>query len=309
MKFAIHVGFSKTGTTTLQRHLFAGHSQIEYVGKPYAEEPFKQALHHFMMADSTLYQPKKLDLFQRIQKRMKNADSSKKVFLLSEEMMVSYTKVRDKGVVAQRIKEYLQPQKIIITIRNQEDLLKSAYLSRGRLLLNVPQKYTQLAVSFSEWLELSYTNFQRSYLEHANFVSTIDFYSRLFGKENVCVVVLEELINDTETHINKLSQFLGIDAKEALACVGTAHEHKEITQTILDLERLKTKFFPFHRSGLAGGILKIAGFFKKRKYKDAAAEIHLPEGWEQRLNELYAAGNQRLVDEYHLPLQKYGYPL
>ena len=31
----IHIGPSKTGTTTLQREIFAKHSQIAYLGKPF----------------------------------------------------------------------------------------------------------------------------------------------------------------------------------------------------------------------------------------------------------------------------------
>ncbi len=63
--------------------------------------------------------------------------------LLSEELSVSCTKSRDKGMVAQQLKEVSQPSKILITIRNQWDTLKSAYLTRGRLLLYVPEKYRE----------------------------------------------------------------------------------------------------------------------------------------------------------------------
>jgi len=307
MKFVVHVGFSKTGTTTLQRRLFAVHSQVEYLGKPYGDDAFKDVLHRFMMEDGTVYRPEELDLKQRIDARLDAADASKRVLLLSDEMLLSYTKVRDKGEVARRIKDYLQPEKIIITLRRQQELLAAAYLSRGRLLLNVPLKFANLAVGFEDWLDMSYANFHRSYLEHANFVSTVDFYCGLFGKENVCVLLLEELMGDREAHISKLAQFLDIDAREALACVGDAHEHKPISRAVLELEELQAKFFPFHRSAVVGGILKAAGFFKRRKYKDAPAEVMLPEGWETRLNALYAAGNRRLADVYGLPLEKYGY--
>ncbi len=309
--FAIHVGFSKTGTTTLQNHLFRNHSQVEYLGKPYCDPSLKAELHRLMMLDSIAYQAEVdgLSLREIVNSRFATMGKDKRVLLLSDEMFVSYTKVRDKGVIAQRIQDVLAPQKIIITIRNQKELLKSAYLSRGRLLFNVPPRFYGLHVTFEQWLSLGYDNFARGYLEHADFAKTIAYYARVYGRENVCVLLLEELIHKKAAHLQKLADFLGIDAAEALTRVQDAHEHQEISQAILDWEALNTRFFPVNTWFPVRAALTLITTVRKKIKKDAQAYVTITASWEKRLRDIYRAGNQQLVHEYGLPLEQYDYPL
>ena len=51
----IHIGVGKTGTTTLQNNLFARHSGILNVGRPYANEEFKQAIDSLRDDDASDY--------------------------------------------------------------------------------------------------------------------------------------------------------------------------------------------------------------------------------------------------------------
>lgn len=309
--FVMHVGFSKTGTTTLQNHLFAKHSQIQYLGKPYRDDHLKAALHRLMMEDSIAYQASVDGVFLAtlVKSELANMAQPKRVLVLSDEMFVSYTKVRDKGVIARRIQEVLGPEKVIITIRHQMELLKSAYLSRGRLLFNVPPRFSGLAVTFEQWLTLGYEHFHRGYLEHANFAKTIDWYVHLFGKENVCVLLLEELIHNKTGHLERLSNFLGIDTVESMACVADAHEHQEVSQAVLDWEALNTHLFPFNRWFLMRGALRLAAAAKKKLHKEKPANVTISATWQKRLTDMYREGNQHLVQEYQLPLAQYGYPL
>ncbi|MCP5107627.1 MAG: hypothetical protein GY950_29840 [bacterium] len=308
---AVHIGFSKTGTTTLQRHLFRGHPQIEFLGKPYPDDSLKTLIHRLMMQETLVYDPTLLQT--HLEEIVKKTDPSKKVVLISDEMLLSYSKVRDKGVVAQRLKEIFrsggsQPL-ILITIRNQFEILKAAYLSRGRLLLNVPPKYSGLHVSFEEWLTLSYENIERSYLGHIDYFKTIDFYAALFGSGNVCVLPLEEVVRDTGAYITKLSGFLGIDREAALGLVSGEHANRGISQLQLEAEALRGRWFPFHRFFPVSGMLRFYSSFKKIIKKDKDADITISSGWRDRLRELYLPGNRELSRKYELPLESYGYPL
>ncbi|MCP5045782.1 MAG: sulfotransferase [bacterium] len=307
--FAIHVGFPKTGTTTLQNHLFSRHSQVEYLGKPYADDQFKEGLFHLMMSDSVVYQPEMFPVKEYIRDREESMEPSKRVIMLSEEIFLSYSKVRDKGQVARRVRDVLAPDKIIITLRNQFNLLKSAYLGRGRLMVNVPSRFSGLSVTFEQWLALSYESIQSNFIELADYVKTVDYYSRIFGKEKVQVLLLEELVKDKESYLGRMSEFLGIDADESLQWLRDAHDNRGISQAMLDSELLRTRWFPFHRFPPVAGALKLVSFIKKKRFKDAAAKADLPGPWAERLKNLYSKGNQRLAEEYGLPLEKYEYPL
>jgi hypothetical protein len=305
---ALHVGFSKTGTTTLQQFLFSKHSQIEYLGKPYTDDILKSHLYRLIGQESLVYDHSPLaEYFSK--KILKTEHGSKRLILISDEVLVSYSKVLDKGMVAQRLKKVFPGARVIFTIRNQLEILKAAYLSRGRLLLNVPDKYEGLHVSFEDWLELSYRSIERSYLGHVDYFKTIDYYSGLFGRDNVCILLLEELIDRPGEYVKKLAGFLGIDYDEALALVAEQHANRGITRYRLEFESLITKFFPFHHFFLVLGLVKLYFLLKRVIKKDQYAEVSIPVGWSERLGGLYCEGNRKLSSVYQLPVEKYGYPL
>ena len=87
----IHIGFPKTGTTTQQNHLFAKHSQIAYLGKPYKDARLQTGLHHLIMQESTIYQSSSLKEYM---KSLEIDEPGKKLVLVSDEIMVSVSKVR-----------------------------------------------------------------------------------------------------------------------------------------------------------------------------------------------------------------------
>ena len=229
--------------------------------------------------------------------------------MLSDEMLVSYSKARDKGLVARRLKDVFPAAKILFTIRNQFDILTAAYLSRGRLLAYVPKKYSGLHVSFDDWLKLSLENIERSYLGHIDYVKTVDYYADLFGKENVSVLLLEEFVTDRKTYMEKLAAVLNIDVEEALTLTENKHEHREISQSQLNFERFRTRLYPLSRVPLVFGMVKpvfsLRGLFRK----DKSAKVTVSEKWRERLAPMYREGNRKLADVYGLPLEKFGYPL
>jgi hypothetical protein len=308
LETAVHVGFPKTGTTTLQKHLFSRHSQILYLGKPYNDDALKTQMHRLIMQESLVYDP--AELKELLKKELsKQTDDSKKIILLSEELLVSCTKTRDKGLVARRLKEVFQPAKVLFTIRNQFETLKSAYLTRGRVLLYVPERYSGLHVTLDEWLEVSYKNLERSYLGHIDYFKTVDYYAKLLGKENIGVLLLEELVHTPGEFIKKLSAFLGIDADQGLqllkgkrANIGTGHIQ-------LEAEALRSKWHPLSNFFLVSKMLKVYLALKKNVKKKKSAEIPISDDWIERLRQLYTKGNQQLAGKYELPLENYGYPI
>lgn len=308
MNITIHVGFSRTGTTTLQRHLFSRHPEIHYLGKPYGDGLLGQELEKLMEQESTRYDSTILKNHADESIRGRKLPAGKKMALVSDERLVSYSKVRDRGLTAERLKETLRPCRILFTIRSQFDTLRSAYLSRGRFLLNVPSRYSGRFVGFDEWLALGYVHMERSYIGHLDYVKTIDYYARLFGRDKMLVLPLEELINDKNLYIRKLTGFLGIDHIAALSLVGDHHEHRDIDGRQLDMERLYSRWHPLSKSPPVSIILRSYLRLKYLGRRDREACPPLPEGWTGRLSELYRDGNRKLAQDFGLPLKQYGYP-
>ncbi len=308
INIVLHVGFSKTGTTTLQKYLFSHHSQVHYLGKPYADDTFKTLVHRLIMQESLVYDPAPLKKYLECQILL-TSNPAKKVILLSEEMLLSYSKTRDKGLTAQRLKEAFPSAKILFTIRDQFELLKAAYLSRGRQLNYVPPKYSGLHVTFREWLALAFENIERSYLGHADYFKTIAYYARLFGKDRVCVLLLEELIHTPGEYAVKLSDFLGIAAGETRELLAGQHANRGISRFQLESEILRSRWYPFSRFYLISKLLKIYLILTKKARRAQDAEVEIPPDWVDRIGGLYKAGNLLLISDYDLPLEKYGYPV
>lgn len=305
---AIHIGFPKTGTTTQQKHLFANHSQVSYLGKPYENDVLKKEILKLVMEESLTYDPTVLKEYLAQQAAKKN-NRGKKLVVLSDELLVSASKVRDKGVVANRVKEVFKPAKILVTVRNQLEMLKSAYVNSGRLLKNVPPKYKGRAITFEDWLEMSWENPDRSYIGNIRYIDTIDYYAGLLGKEKVCVLLFEEFIFHKEQYTRKLSEFLTIDADESIRLLEGQHENPGLMQSQLDLELSSSKLGTRGRLPFIPGVLRRLYRFRGLFKQDGKARVDMPGSWAERLKEYYSKGNRKLIEEYSLPLKKYDYPI
>lgn len=306
--FLIHVGFSKTATTTLQKHLFAKNSQLEYLGKPFQSDSLKTQIDRLLRQETTTFDSSSAK--QEISMFLLNPrDSMKKWLVLSEEKFVSCSKVRDKGVIARRIKDVLNPSRILFTIRNQFDILKDAYLSGGRLLPNAPQMYSSLFVEFDDWLSNSYQNYDRSYIGHVDYYKTISYYSELFGKKNVCILLFEEFVQNQEVFIRKLTDFLGIDFTEALKAVENKHENQGIGLAQLDMERAMAKLYPLIKIPALRKFIKFSFRQLYKHRKKSSAQLKFSVQWNDVLSDFYKAGNMNLMNHYNLPLELYNYPL
>jgi len=302
---AIHIGFPKTGTTTLQKHLFAKHPGILYLGKPYGDTDLKAMINRLVMQESTVYHSDSLKEY--IKKHLANEPGQeKKVFLISDETYVSAAKVRDKGVVAHRLKELFAEAKILVTIRNQMDAVKSGYIGGGRILGNVPKKYKNKIISFKEWLEISGKMYHGDFVRNVVYFDTIDYYARLFGKENICVLLFEDLVKNPHEFTRKLSLFLDIDFETSWDLIQNAHENKRISQADFQIETLRSKL------GFIGNvtlIVKLMNGLGEIWGTSKRSDVDIPGEWYQPLWNLYKEGNRKLVENYRLPLENYGYPL
>jgi hypothetical protein len=304
----IHIGFPKTGSTTLQNHLFAKHSQIQFLGKPYADEEFKRQMHRLIMEESTIYDPAPLKEYLEA---FTVEDAGKKIIAVSDEIMVSVSKVRDKGIVAQRLKEVFGECKILVNIRNQFEILKSTYINGCRLLTTVPGKYRGRFVGFEDWLEYSYEIRSRSHIANFDYWNTIDFYCRLFGEENVLVQAFEEFVRQKEAYVETLTAFLDIDKTEAMDLLQNAHDNPRMEQSRLDFEHLVGNRVPIGKNRV---LYKAAGLYRSMariwgKGEPKKAKVIIPGHWKQKINETYRDGNQKLMQKYKLPLEDYGYPV
>lgn len=96
----VHIGHSKTGTTTLQDHLFSKHHQIAYLGRPYKSKHLEVDLRRLVLQDSTQFDGSALkETIDTYRNGINN-----KTIVISEETF-STVRCIDRGIMAERIKK------------------------------------------------------------------------------------------------------------------------------------------------------------------------------------------------------------
>jgi hypothetical protein len=307
----VHVGYLKTATTTFQRHLFSNHPDIDYLGKTIPDMRFRGDELYQEMLRLTDEDEVRYDGGARLREIVRGyrEASDRKVLLLSHENLI-HPWGNDKGLIARRIHSAFGPCRIVITLRNQLEVIRSFYAMHGQygdgvFLVASPHERVRTPMSFKRWLRLSMRAPWKNLPSVLHYYDVIHFYASLFGRENVGVFLFEEFVRDPESYVRKLSAFLGIDTEKAIALVAGKRENQRFTKfeaAYLRLARvLGLQRFDWSRETAPWWIRQLRDCFGKN-------EVYIRPAWADSIAELYAEGNRRLEEEFDLPLEEYGYP-
>ena len=311
----IHVGLPKTGTTFLQEEVFPNLSQVNYLGKrlalretrgvAYLSEGISQFCHALLSETIHYREHEQRRLFER---HVEPALEDKRINLVSEESFSDGTV--DRGLIAERFCDLFGPVKFLIAIRRQQDLAQSMY---SDFLKRIPDERTR-HLNFDRWLEMHWRRLQGSWFERSELVrfqyyDLVAHYARLVGRDNVGVLVFEEMKDDPPCFTRRLAGFLGVDEAEteaALAREAPADMNTRASRS----QRLAI------RVGALAGLNGSVGDFLPRPVKTAikgvvdrgdAKSIRLSAEWSDRIGELCRWDNERLAREWDLPLERHGY--
>ena len=229
---------------------------------------------------------------------------------------IPYIWTVDPNSVARKLKiifkdtEIFGKVKIIITIRKQDDIIKSMYAQ----VYNMVFKRFKQTNSFKKFLRYSFENKDQFILDAIDYNNVIKTYEELFGKENICVLVFEELKEDKKSFIKKLTDFMGIDFNEAMSLIENKHTNKRSSSTEIyqSDERRITELLGYYKAKLGIGRLGLSNsfiyrFLDKIYIYGRKLKIEIPKFYEKELEKLYEKGNKELSDRYNLGLQKWGY--
>ena len=194
-----HIGFPKTATTFLQRHLFVSHPEINPIGKPnprwreFGEVIFEPDRIHFSAG--------------AVWQRMASAVSEDRVNVFSEEHVSTGIGASgiarvgdDRLTIAERLHQISPRAEIIVTLRNQLDLIPSYWHIRTRGKGDINRWVAgQEAGGFSE-------------IDLFLFSKILDTYSSLFGKDRVRVLLYEDFLASPQQFTREVCRILGADS-------------------------------------------------------------------------------------------------
>jgi Sulfotransferase domain len=301
-----HLGYPKTGTTTLQTSFFPHHKDIDYQGKlipshRYRDPELFNLIYSFQTA-STLSWDGEIEIQRRI--RGIASRSTRKIVLFSSENFL-HPETADIGLVAERFARAFPEAKFIITLREQADMLNSFYRNHGAFgqylfvmkELDLPLR---LPLEFGEWLEYQFRTPNKNVLGTLQYDRVVDKYIGLFGREKLLIDLFEQLKSSPAVYFGELCEFLGVDPP---ASPWTAPNIENIglsdDELRLAAQRIREPIDPKQDQSMLAVILP--------QKKEFPIETGLPEPWLSMVRERFRPGNRRLVEATRLPLADFGY--
>ena len=291
-RVAIHPGFVKTATSTLQRHVFPRHPEIAYLGLPAPTAELEWAIRHLCQADSTLWEGERVTAILRAAAEAAPAD---RLLLVSYENFALHEST-DKGLVAARLAALFPRAAILFTIRRQEELVTSWYLTKLRTRIK-----RKAFIPFEEWYWTERREPHLSILDDLRYAPTIEAYRRLFGAERVAVVPFELLRREPAAFARACATALGVDPETFARLLAGHRENASMSQRYFDFWRRFGHLLP----------RRLARKWARRMpmHEGPSARIPLPEPIRADIARVVAEDNRRLAELTGLDLAGLGYTL
>ena len=317
-RIIIHIGYPKTATTTLQKHLFSIHNEIGYIDNLDFSKQLRKAI-YFQRELSFI---KSIDLYKKELIILLNKYDSKKVIIYSNESLLSYSmfysfepypnvRTIDPVTIARKIK-YLFSNldieiEIMIAVRRQDTMIRSLYT---QVYNQVFSKFKKTK-TFDSFLEFAHQNKEDFIYDSLDYFNVINYYQNLFKHSKIKILIFEKLINEPEIFWKEMFEFLGVKTIDCDKNENTRNLGKNIYKTddrkLNDLLLLyKQRYFPsfkLHKKFLF--LNKLANISIKGKN----INIHLSDEQKNIILTHFNNSNKALSKEYDLKLEKYNYYL
>ena len=332
----IHAGLNKTGTTSLQRLLFARHPEVAFLGKyplgkrnPAEGRYLTHGMGEFLddvigfepgvewerlQQTGVAYTPDCPEMWRRqfaahIQPFL---DEERVPVWSLERLCLGSPRVRE--VRALRIAQAFGPCKVVMVLREPLALVESLYFQRLKAaqLRDPATSQTGRYLSISDWLEDCWEGEQRDVLGIVDYGRTIQWFVDLFGRDNVGVFLFEDLVGQPETFLSELCAFCGIDSEQAYALMQNTRKNVRWTEESIArlrwIDRIPAAPYLFRKAPKARRA-RWLGVDRKHALSGSRARAEIPAEWAARISDACRSSNHFLRDEWGLALDRHGYPL
>jgi hypothetical protein len=206
----------------------------------------------------------------------------------------------DRYEIAERLSDLFPTAKIIVVIRNQFDIIKSAYLQK--------LKFEMDYIPFSEWLEAKRARLHlTSFLHYFDYLTLFRLYSNLFDGR-VRIFIYEDFRKNYDLFIRDLCRYLGINEEKALRVYDNRTRNVRWSRSYFALNRMLNNY------PLLSGISSIIPSRLKANLKSLIrvgrpVEIDYSEEEKSFIKDFYKDSNTALSQRLGLDLETYGYPV
>ena len=198
----IHIGYPKTGTTFLQNEIFPKLNEVHYI----RSDRIRPETSKIMRQEEFSFD------YEQVKNNLEKHLVDGKNLISNEGFMGNLLvgKAINNKLIADRLAFLFPNVKIIITIRNQYDLVESLY-----------KQYIQLGgtKTLREFVKFKEGRFEHNDFrwdltlspEMFNYATLAAYYEKLVGRENVFLISFELLQKDPARFLDQLLKWMGVD--------------------------------------------------------------------------------------------------
>ena len=271
----IHIGVSKTATTTLQRNVFERVGGVLFLGKPGPHERDRTvdgfSKEHSALLERTLQTMiggrvcphKDIETLRIVLERLKTSDAP---IVYSDELLAE-NKYLSFAEIGTGLKDIFGAANLLVTVRDPQTALPSAYFHE---ILRFPDTN----VCFSEWLDDAIANPRRvnhraESLDQYRYGSMLREFQTVF--ENITILRYEDLVANPSSFSATLARQLG-----------TAPKTIESLLALPAKNPTRSELFYRYR-GLAKKFVSLVPFLDLRSFSIARKLNAAIEGFTERL--------------------------
>ncbi|MEM1111190.1 MAG: sulfotransferase domain-containing protein [Pseudomonadota bacterium] len=319
-RFVLHIGLSKTGTSTLQRAVFPNHSQVFYLGKDKTSKAPRgcRSLPVHQLLELLLWTKDRQESTKQLQLRYEQlvlANLADRNCVLGSWEALGLESTSAFHQMIERLTAVVGDCRVIVCLRHPMAWLESLYIQqvKGQFIYqNRRETFGHRPyMTIDEWLQ----RFIDNHIEHGAFtyVENIRAAAATLGYRNVKVMMFEALQTDSASYYHSIADFLGVDGREFQGLALTAHENRRLRAPQLELIERFDRSAELRKSWAnmdtraRRQALRNAVDYDSEPYDEL--RIRIGAEWEARIAESTIAGNRWLSDQFNLDLAKYGYPL
>ena len=317
----LHIGASRTATTTLQQNLFERLPGIVFIGKPHPHQR-NRLIENFSNEDSARLERAVSNIvlgspdadadadIPAIRAAIDRLRQSAPLIVYSNEML-SNNQFVPFDTIASRLSAAFGPADLMVSIRSQLTVLPSLYLHEMRRRTS--------DIAFDAWLEQALNNPTRKNhpeesIEQYRYGAMIREFRPAIGGR-VGIVMYENLATDLPRYARRLAELTGVDSETIAALLSAPAKNRTKSTAWYRYRRLYAKLRPVFPFNLLDGTHAMRDI--KRQIKtaiDAKAaamprpQVGLSERDRQRIDAYFGADNRALAAEMGVELKTHSYP-
>ena len=309
----IHVGLRKAASTTLQKGLFAKLPELNHFGMwiddvtRFPDPRIPELIQRIILSDGVNYD--RAAARDLAEDAIVSKLSPTRINTLSDEKLGGFWRgYADRRLIAERLKDLFGNIRIIVMVREQIDHFLANYIALGGEYKLAPDRL-RVRLPVTDHLEymMRYPDYEQ--LGHLKVGQSTAMYADIVGRDNVCVLLFEEMRDDLQAFAKRIGGFLGVGTDAVVACMRGRHENlRRTTRRMLAYRSLRAHVLPGFSLSAHLPARMHAGF-ERALSGGSKSQIEIPAEWLARLRAYYAEDNARLAGDFGLDLARWGYAL